>query len=189
LQSPGKRVSGSGVYLGNGLIITAAHVIGWVASLTKGSDVRIAGLDLPATLIKRGSFEQVDLALLTVREDQLPDKMRTLRMRLCEKSSWVGEPVIVALPENTARSRVMTPLWLPRNLQQKYPTVISDVATTGNSGSGVFDAKEKCLLGIVSSKIQARFKWTEAGSELVDIAKYFVPSSTILSFIPPNYRF
>ena len=31
--------------------------------------------------------------------------------------------------------------------------MISDVATTGNSGSGVFDAGNKCLLGIMSRKI------------------------------------
>jgi hypothetical protein len=34
--------------------------------------------------------------------------------------------------------------------------VISDVATTGNSGSGVFDAGSKCLLGIVSRKLFVR---------------------------------
>jgi hypothetical protein len=34
--------------------------------------------------------------------------------------------------------------------------VISDVATTGNSGSGVFDAGQKCLLGIMSRKITVR---------------------------------
>jgi hypothetical protein len=31
--------------------------------------------------------------------------------------------------------------------------VIKDVATTGNSGSGVFDLGQKCLLGIMSRKI------------------------------------
>jgi hypothetical protein len=30
---------------------------------------------------------------------------------------------------------------------------ITDAATTGNSGSGVFDAGNKCLLGIMSRKI------------------------------------
>jgi hypothetical protein len=33
---------------------------------------------------------------------------------------------------------------------KKISTLISDVATSRNSGSGVFDAGNKCLLGIVS---------------------------------------
>jgi len=63
--------------------------------------------------------------------------------------------------------------------------VISDVATTGNSGSGVFDAGQKCLLGIMSRKIFTR---ADAESEPKDIAKYFVPASTIGKFIPAEYR-
>ena len=67
---------------------------------------------------------------------------------------WPGEPVIVAIPESTARSHIMSPQFLPPELRAKFGTVISDVASTGNSGSGVFDASRKCLLGIMSRKIQ-----------------------------------
>jgi hypothetical protein len=42
---------------------------------------------------------------------------------------------------------------LPFSIPRKFSTLISDVATTGNSGSGVFDAGNKCLLGIMSRKI------------------------------------
>jgi hypothetical protein len=66
--------------------------------------------------------------------------------------------------------------------------LISDVATTGNSGSGVFEVESKCLLGIMSFKVQARPK-TDPGAEPHDIAKYFVPAPTIAAFIPPNHRF
>jgi hypothetical protein len=51
-----------GVYLGKGLVITAAHAVGRV-SQTKPS-VRIAGMDLPANAIKEGAYERVDLTLL-----------------------------------------------------------------------------------------------------------------------------
>src|ERR1700756_1926598 len=44
---------GRGVYLGKGLIITAAHVV-TPAARTKPS-VRIAGMDLPATAIREGN--------------------------------------------------------------------------------------------------------------------------------------
>ena len=194
LKPPTQSMAGYGIYLGNGLVITAAHVVGFVALHMNMTTVRIAGLDLPAKVIKQGSFEQIDLSLLSVDERKLPDSRRTLRMPLCEKPSWVGESVIVAVPEGTARSRIMSPLWLPPAFQTKFPTLthspslISDVATTGNSGSGVFDAESKCLLGIMSFKIQAR-PASDPSAEPRDIAKYFVPASTIAAFIPAEYRF
>ena len=156
--------SGTGVYLGRGLIITAAHVVGRAAK-SKPS-VRIAGLDLPANVIREGAFEQVDLTLLSVDEQKLPLNLRQLRMPLCQHAPWAGDPVIVAIPEGTARSRIMSPRLLPPALQAKLATLISDVATTGNSGSGVFDAGRKCLLGIMSRKIQVRTSSSGAGSEL-----------------------
>jgi hypothetical protein len=152
LQDPPQPWTGYGIYLGKGLVITAAHVVG-SASRTKPS-VRIAGMDLPANAIKEGNFDRVDLTLLSVDEQKLPVDLRMRRMPLCEKPPWVGEPVIVAVPEGTARSRIMSPQLLPPAVQTKFATVISDVATTGNSGSGVFDAGQKCLLGIMSRKIQ-----------------------------------
>jgi hypothetical protein len=78
---------------------------------------------------------------------------------------------------------------LPANVQKRFSTVISDVATTGNSGSGVFDAGQKCLLGIMSRKITARPNTATGKAEEKDIAKYFVPASTIRAFIPTEYRF
>ena len=65
LQAPAQSVTGYGIYLGKGLVISAAHVVPPVASRTPPS-VRIAGLDLPAKVIKEGSFERMDLTLLAV---------------------------------------------------------------------------------------------------------------------------
>jgi S1-C subfamily serine protease len=184
VQDPPQSWTGYGVYLGKGLIITAAHVVGSAAH-TKPS-VRIAGMDLPAKAIKESSYEWMDLTLLSIDEQKLPIYLRMRRMPLCEKAPWVGEPVIVAIPEGTARSHIMSPWLLPPAYRTRLSTVISDVATTGNSGSGVFDAGQKCLLGIMSRKIFTR---ADAESEPKDIAKYFVPASTIAKFIPAEYRF
>jgi hypothetical protein len=173
---------GRGVYLGKGLIITAAHVVGSAAH-TKPS-VRIAGLDLPATAIREGPH--VDLTLLSIDEQKLPIYLQMRRMPLCEKAPW---PVIVAVPEGTARSHVMSPQLLFYNMRRRLPTVISDVASTGNSGSGVFDAGNKCLLGIMSRKIYIPANSEDPESKEKDIAKYFVPASTIRAFIPTEYRF
>jgi S1-C subfamily serine protease len=186
LRHPAESWTGYGVYLGNGLVITAAHVVG-VASLTKPS-VLIAGLELPATVVKEGAFEEEDLTLLSVDEEKLPISVRVLHMSVCETPPRPGEPVIVAIPEGTARSHIMSPQLLPPNARTKFGTVISDVASTGNSGSGVFDASRKCLLGIMSRKIQVRDN-NDPRSELKDLAKYFVPASAIRAFIPSENRF
>src|SRR5271155_3498541 len=69
-RAPQQPWPGYGIYLGNGLILTAAHVPGNVA-LTK-PHVVIAGQDLPATLIKQGSLESVDLTLLSIDGTKLP---------------------------------------------------------------------------------------------------------------------
>jgi hypothetical protein len=144
-------------------------------------------MELPATAIREGNFERADLTLLSVDEQKLPVYLRMRRMPLCDNKPWPGEPVIVAIPEGTARSHIMLPSLLPAKFQKRFSTVISDVASTGNSGSGVFDAGQKCLLGIMSRKIFVRP--VDKESEQKDIAKYFVPASTIRAFIPTEYRF
>jgi hypothetical protein len=70
--------------------------------------------------------------------------------------------------------------------RQNSARSFSDVATTGNSGSGVFDANRKCLIGIFSRKIsevRTRRGSGEAVKESHDIAKYFVPAQTIAEFM------
>src|SRR5262249_43297240 len=181
-DSPQSSRTGRGVYLGKGLVITAQHVVG-SAARTKPS-VRIAGMDLPAHAIREGNFERVDLTLLSVDEQKLPIYLRMRRMSLCENHPWPAEPVIVAVPELTARSHVGSPALLAPNIQRRFSTVIRDVTPALNSGSGVFDAGQKCLLGIISRKIM-RSNSAEAGIA----AKYFVPASTIRAFIRTDYRF
>jgi hypothetical protein len=100
IQDPPQSWTGYGIYLGR---ITAAHVVGSAAH-TKPS-VRIADMDLPATAIKEGNFEREDLTLLSIDEQKLPIYLQMRRMPLCENRPWPGEPVIVAIPEGTARSQ------------------------------------------------------------------------------------
>jgi hypothetical protein len=124
----------------------------------------------------------------------LPIYLQMRRLSLCDNQPWPGEPVIVAIPEGTARSHIVSPAFFSLEVQKRFPTLIADVATTGNSGSGVFDAGQKCLLGIMSRKITARREPYGARPELKDgeqkdLAKYFVPASTIRAFIPAEHRF
>jgi Trypsin-like peptidase domain len=160
------------------LVFTAAHLTtNW--SGDAAISVRIAGTSLPATLVKQGEFEDVDLTLFSVDEQKLPKSVLRIHTPLCQGPPWPGDPVIVVDQAAATRSHIISPQILPFTFRNKFHTLIADVASTGNSGSGVFNPNQKCVLGIMSRKIVTDGK---------DIAKYFVPASEIRNFIPIELR-
>jgi hypothetical protein len=186
-RTPKQSWPGYGVYLGRGVVITAAHVVGNVL-LTRPTVV-IDGQSLQATLIKQGEFDKVDLTLLSIDAKRLPISLQMRLMPICQGPPRVGQDVVVAIPEATAHSRIMSPQLLPPDVRERFDTVISDVASTGNSGSGVFDAARQCLMGVMSRKIQqSTVNWSSGAPvrRLVDLAKYFVPARQIRDFLPPQ---
>jgi hypothetical protein len=186
-RTPKQAWPGYGVYLGNGYVITAAHVTAPFAGARP--KVVVGTVEYPAKLVREGSFEGVDLTLMSIDTANLPSRIRMRRLPLCAKGPAPGENVIVATPEGTARSRVLPPSALPADVRGRFGTTIGDVATTGNSGSGVFDASQQCLLGIVSRKISVRTVRAGVPGPLVDLAKYFVPVADIKAFLPADVRF
>ena len=188
-RTPQQSWPGYGIYLGNGLILTAAHVVGEFEQ-TK-PHVIIAGQDLPAALVKEGRLDTIDLTLLSVDGSKLPVGLQMRRTPLCEHPPFAGERVVVAIPEGTAPSKILPRQAIPADLRGRFDTAIADVAATGNSGSGVFDASDLCLLGIMSRKLSVSFHPLIAGApaRTTDIAKYFVPVAQIKAFIPQNVSF
>jgi Trypsin-like peptidase domain len=177
---------GAGIYLGNGLVLSVAHVVG--GGIISKPTVTIAGQKLLATVVKESPFEQLDLALLEFDESGLPVSLRLRRMPLCQGKPWPGEEVISLSAQGPVRSRILSTTALPFDVR-RFSTVIRDVATTGNSGSGVFEAQRKCLLGIMSRKISQIRRGKNTGEKTTqDIAKYFVPSATIADFMPARLR-
>jgi len=180
--------TGYGIYLGRGAVITAFHVIGRFAFL-KNPHVVIAGQNLPAKIIKEGSLAQTDLTLLSVDEARLPVSLRLRRNPLCKQPPKAGENVIVVVPEKTVRSQIISPLLVQPELQKRFNTLIGEA---GASGSGVFDAERRCLMGIISRAIQKYNYRKEDGqivAEPVGFAGYFVSASQITDFIPQEFRF
>lgn len=178
---------GFGIYLGKGLFITAAHVVGrgWMTR----PKVVIAGEEFPTRVVKEGSFEGTDLTLLSIEESLLPMRLRLRTISLCNEPPRPGQQVVTVVPERTVRSQILAPERLPVG-SRKFSTVIADVAQTGNSGSGVFDAQRRCLLGIMSRKISQSVTRPGTGkTETRDIAKYFVPASEIAAFLPDGSPF
>ena len=187
---------GQGIYLGKGVIITAAHVLGRWPPFVSNPQVLIAGQKLPAQIIKNGSFETIDLALLSVDEARLPISIQLRRNPLCKNLPTAGENVIVVLTYTTARTRIISPQLLPLKYRANFNTFISDIRIAGGSGSGVFDAQRKCLLGIMSSRLWGYHYLIENGRRVrdlarntIDFARHFISASEIAEFIPPELRF
>jgi len=168
--------AGAGVYLGEGLVVTAAHVGG---PQTRG--IQIDGLNVPAKRIKAGTVPELDLALISMDEEKLPADLRSRHMPLCQEQLPVGAPVVIAAHTGITRSSIATPLLLPPEYRTKFSTLITEGATDGKSGSGVFDAEKKCLLGILALKFSN-------GPEHKGIASYFVPASAIRLFVSTAIR-
>jgi hypothetical protein len=110
--------SGSGVYLKSGLVITAAHLTALYANMS----ARIAGVVLPAKILKQGSLEDVDLSLLLVDDEKLPPNMKLPPMQLCEALPRPGDPVIVVDAGHASRSHIVSPQVLPFTLRSKFST-------------------------------------------------------------------
>jgi hypothetical protein len=183
-----KQFTGYGVYLGQGFILTAAHVVGHWPVFTHPR-VRVAGQDLPAKVIKKGSFEQIDLALLSVDQARLPVSLRLRRNPLCTQPPAVGMDVIDVTPEAITRLQVISPLVIPAALRKRFDTLIT---RPQESGSGIFDAERKCLLGIASAKVEKYRQQIANGKPTWwpdGFAGYFVPAAQIATFLPADVRY
>jgi hypothetical protein len=176
----------AGIYLGNGLVLSVAHVVG--GGILNKPKLTIRGQILLATVVKESPFEQLDLALLEFDESSLPVSFRLRRIVLCQGKPWPGDEVVSLSARGPVRSVVLSPKGLPTDVK-RFSTIIRDVATTGNSGSALFDAQRKCLLGIMSRKISQVSVRKDTGAKIIqDIAKYFVPAATIAEFMPAKLR-
>ena len=185
-RTPVQSWPGYGIYLGQGVFITAAHVVG--RAWWNRPKVVIAGQEFPTSVVKEGSFEGTDLTLLSIDESLLPMRLRLRKNRLCLDPPRPGEQVVTVVPEGVVPSHIMATDQLPVSVR-RFATVIADVARTGASGSGVFDAQHRCLLGIMSRKITQTFTRRDTGkAETRDIAKYFVPAAEIATFLPTGFR-
>lgn len=149
-RNPRQSWPGYGIYLGRGLVLTAAHVVGHAFLIPT---VSIGGQDFEAKVVREGDFEKTDLTLLSIDETHLPEKIGLRVMPLCKRPPQPGQRVVVATPDAVSHSNIMSPKLLPADIRNCFDTVIVDVASTGNSGSGVFDDATRCLLGIMSRKI------------------------------------
>jgi hypothetical protein len=183
-----KPLTGYGVYLGQGLVLTAAHVVGRWPFFTHPR-VLVAGQDLPVTIIKQGSYETTDLALLSVDVERLPVSLRLRRNPICKIPPRVGMEVVDVEPQATTRAHIISPFLILPSLQRRFDSLMDSPKA---SGSAIFDPEHKCLLGIVSAEVEkyaygmwkGRLLWAPNG-----YAGYFVSAAKITNFIPQDIRY
>ena len=177
--------SGYGIYLGGSTIITAAHVVGHWPLFTNPTIV-IGDEKIQTKVIKKGAFPQLDLAQLSIEQSSLPASVGLRRGALCKEPAQPGTDVLVVYPDKTVPSRVISPRAIAPRYRSQFSTLISEPQ---GSGSGVFDANKRCLLGIISAAI------TRSGPMGAPVAPfgfqrdwgasvgYFVPETTIATFL------
>ena len=180
-----KAFIGFGIYLGQGAVITAAHVVGRWPSFTR-PHVLVAGQYLPARVIKEGTLGTIDLALLSIDQKRLPIVLRLRRNPLCTEQLAPGLQVVDAVPTKTTRTHIIPPLLVVPQFRKRFYSLIDEPMA---SGSGIFDAHKKCLLGIVSRKI-TKLDYRVINGRMViranGFAGYFVSPFKMASFLPPE---
>lgn len=137
----GDKLSGSGVHVGNGVIITAAHVVKGVKALTVGlSDA----VKLPATVLLEDAVH--DIAIISVKKPEALESAH-LACRVAksgEEISAIGHPggtVFVETWGHIAGAPREAGPW-------KLVLPIDARIAPGNSGGPLFDAKGE-VVGVV----------------------------------------
>jgi hypothetical protein len=163
---------GSGVYLGDGLVLTAAHVLAVNPNMASAS-VIMDGWKTDAKLVATGP-SGLDLALLKIDPAELSRQRREMKpLDICATGTAPNQPVVVAAQGAVSLSQTVgTPITSPA-LKGDWRDILATGYSHGASGGGLFDAAKGCLAGIII--IEA----TAPGVALTQ----FVPASEIAPFL------
>lgn len=172
---------GSGVYLGEGLVLTAAHVV----AVDPGSNrvtVLLDGVRQDATQVFDGRAEGTDLALLSLPAASLSPARRTQpAVAVCAENPEPSRPVQVA-----ALGTVSVAFTIPSPLNSEGPSdtgrwtnILATGYKAGSSGGGVFDPRQGCLWGILAVELSGPAK---SSGRFLDLTA-FVPASKIAPFL------
>ena len=163
---------GSGVFLGGGLILTAAHVVE-INPQNPAVTVVMDGWRTQAGIAAR-TIGGLDLALLKIDPAELSAQRRALNpVQLCSAPTVANQPVVVAALGTVSLSKTIATTIKTQALTGDWTDILATGYGHGASGGGVFDAQKGCLIGIIV--IEA----TAPGIELTQ----FVPAAKIAPFL------
>jgi hypothetical protein len=165
---------GSGIFLGDGLVLTAAHV------LTPNPQMRTAsvimdGWRTDARLVTTAPAG-LDLALLEIAPEDLSLQRRQLPpTALCATGTGPNQPVVVAAQGTVSLSRTVGAPIRSTALNGDWTNILATGYSHGASGGGVFDAQKGCLAGILI---------IAASGQGIDLTE-FLPAAKIAAFLAP----
>ena len=147
---------GSGVLLGDGLVITAAHVVKYNHS-DPNVTILVENQRVRGRVVAEETDNGTDLALIEIQPQALPARSRGVRATLCDHDPGPDRSVIVASLGEITRSKTVVAPDQPAT-GRDWTTTLGTGYHHGSSGGGVFDAEEGCLLGIITIEISGRIR-------------------------------
>ncbi|SEH40964.1 S1 family peptidase [Magnetospirillum fulvum] len=170
---------GSGTYLGDGLILTAAHVV-TVNPASTAVTILLDGQRLDGEVIRDGREDGLDLALIRLAPDSLPPHRRTQpQVRICNDNPAPRQPVqVAALGTVTPSATIASPI-TSDGQTGNWTDILATGFHAGASGGGVFDPSRACLWGVLIQELSGRAK---SSGRRLDLT-VFVPASRIGAFL------
>jgi hypothetical protein len=170
---------GSGVLLGGGLVLTAAHVVNVNPGSTKVTVV-VDGWRIDGTLVADGSARKLDLALIKLPPEALsPRRRQQASVAVCSENPAPSQDVTVAsLGTVTHSSTIPTPI-TSDGKKETWTNLLSTGYHHGNSGGGVFSSSQGCLWGILTLELSGHLP---DNGRFVDLTA-FVPASQVTEFL------
>ncbi len=163
---------GSGVYLGDGLVLTAAHVI-TVNPADTSATVVMDGWRNDAKLVATGQ-PSLDLALLRVTPESISLQRRALKpVEACAAGTVPNQPVVVTSLGTVSLSKTVGTQIKSNSLNGDWSNILATGYGHGASGGGLFDAQKGCLAGIII---------IEATGGAIELTQ-FVPAAQIGMFL------
>lgn len=141
---------GSGVLIGDGLVLTAAHVIA-VNPQDPKVTVFIDNQRVPGTVAFTGQNEHLDLALIKVDPSALPATRRGLEaVNVCSRNPGPAQSFTIAWMGKTSEEKTLLRADPPKEGDQgPVSTMLAAGHPKGASGGGIFDPQQGCLAGVM----------------------------------------
>lgn len=179
--------TGSGVYLGAGLVLTADHVV-HVDPAHPGVKVLLPERALiSGDVVMEGTDYSPDLDIALIRLDMnalTPSRRDETPTLVCPANPGLNIPMTVA-----AQGKISSAMTIPQPMErlnnaahatQGWTNILSTGYPHGASGGGVFDPVRNCLEGIISLELSDP-------SRGIDLTS-FIPASRIAPFLDAYYR-
>ena len=170
-------LQGSGIFLGEGLVLTAAHVVKADPS-NPNVTVILDGIALKGVVVKTGQLENLDLALVKLDPQTLTVRRRTQTLiAICKTNPGPNQAVVVASVGAITHAKTISTPITSDGQSGSWTNLLSTGYHPGNSGGGVFNPQIGCLWGIINVELTGT-----VNGQFVDLTA-FVPATKVLAFL------